>query len=102
MDGSSLSPAVLKTVVYLGTHLSYRETQEALDLQRIQLSLGQCEQKHHAYAAVYEACCKNKLRAQANRALSLGGGRTWVVEADGMFVMERDKPSLPLQMVRLG
>lgn len=92
MDGSGLSPAVLKTVVYLGTHLSYRETQTALALQRIYLSLGQCEQKHHGYAAVYEAACKDQLRSQTEQALAPGGGQTWVLEADGMFVLERDKP----------
>lgn len=93
MDGSGLSPAVLKTVVYLGTHLSYRESQTALDLQRITLSLGQCEQKHHSYARVYETQYKNHLHKQAAQALPVGGGRSWVIEADGMFVMERDKPS---------
>lgn len=92
MDGSGLSPAILKTLVYLGTHLSYRETQEALALQRVQLSLGQCEQKHHAYAAVYEACCKHRLCEQARQPLAAGGGQNWVLEADGMFVIERDKP----------
>lgn len=92
MDGSGLSPAVLKTLVYLGTHLSYRETQEALALQRVKLSLGQCEQKHHAYAAVYETCCKDRLCEQATQPLAAGGGQNWVLEADGMFVIERDKP----------
>lgn len=92
MDGSGLSPAVLKTVVYLGTHLSYRETQEVLELQRIKLSLGQCEQKHHAYATIYESFCKDKLRTQANESLCKGDTQSWVIEADGMFVMERDKP----------
>ena len=92
IDGSGLSPAVLKTVIYLGSHLSYRETQEVLRLQRIELSLGHCEQKHHSYAAVYEATYKAKLRTQAGQALATGGGQRWVIEADGMFVMERDKP----------
>ena len=94
MDGSGLSPAVLKTVVYLGTHLSYRETQVALGLQRIELSLGQCEQKHHAYAALYETECKDKLRTRAEQALTTGEGQSWVIEADGMFVLERAKPYL--------
>lgn len=92
VDGSGLSPAVLASVVYLGTHLSYRETQAALALQRIKLNLGGCEQKHHAYASAYEARCKAELRNQASHALDQGKGQSWVIEADGMFVMERDKP----------
>jgi hypothetical protein len=92
MDGSGLSPAVLESVVYLSSHLSYRESQEALRLQRIELSLGYCEQKHHAYAEVYETQCKTQLKTRAQQPLQLGGGQTWVLEADGMFVMERDKP----------
>ena len=47
--GSGLSPSVLETVVYLGGHLTYRESQEVLRLQRIKLSLGLCEQKEQAY-----------------------------------------------------
>lgn len=92
MDGSGLSPGVLENVVYLGTHLSYRETQAALALQRITLSLGQCEQKHQAYASRYEANAKAQLRSQAKHVLGSKGGQSWVIEADGMFVMERDKP----------
>lgn len=92
LDGSGLSPAVLRSVVYLGSHLSYRETQEALGLQDIELSLGQVEQKHHRYSEVYEQQSKDYLRNQANQVLPPGGGQIWVVQADGMFVMERDKP----------
>ena len=80
--------------MYLGSHLSYRESQTALHLQRIELSLGQCKQKHHAYASVYEHHCKAKLKAQATQALEVGRNQTWVIEADGMFVVERDKPCL--------
>jgi hypothetical protein len=78
--------------VYLGSHLTYGESQEALGLQAIELSLGQVEQKHHGYAEVYEQQCKDYLRDQANQVLPPGGGQTWVVQSDGMFVMERDKP----------
>lgn len=92
LDGSGLSPAVLESVIYLGSHLSYRESQEALRLGRIELSLGQCEQKHHGYAACYERACKTQLKKQAEGGLAAGGGRDWVLEIDGMFVMERDKP----------
>jgi hypothetical protein len=94
MDGSGLSPLVLKSVVYLGSQLSYRESQEALKLQGVVLRLGQCEQKHHGYAEVYEHPCKTPLRAQATQPLIMGKGQAqpWVIEADGMFVMERDKP----------
>jgi hypothetical protein len=94
MDGSGLSPLVLKSVLYLGTHLSFRESQEALALQGIRISVGQCEQKHHGYAEVYESQCKGHLKQQATQPLVLANDapQSWVVEADGMFVMERDKP----------
>lgn len=92
IDGSGLSPAVLETIIYLGTHLSYQETQKVLCLQRIHLSLGHCEQKHHAYAERYEEVFKTQLKQQTQQPLATGGGQTWVIEADGMFVMERDKP----------
>jgi hypothetical protein len=94
MDGSGLSPLGLKSVVYLGTHLSFRESQEALELQGVRLSVGQCEQKHHGYAEVYEQHCKNKLRTRADKAFmsSKEEPQSWVIEVDGMFVMERDKP----------
>lgn len=94
MDGSGLSPMVLKSVVYLGTHLSYRESQEALQLQGVTLSVGQCEQKHHGYAEVHEKACKDRLKAQATQPLASASeeSQTWIIETDGVFVMERDKP----------
>lgn len=53
MDGSGLSPLVLKSVVYLGSHLSYRESQEALNLQGVVLSLGQCEGREIKQAVLF-------------------------------------------------
>ena len=72
--------------------MSYRESQKALGLQDIELSLGQVEQKHHGYAEVYEQEYKDYLRKQAGQVLPPGSGQSWVLEVDGMFVMERDKP----------
>ncbi len=57
-------------------------------MQRITLSLGQCEQKHQAYASSYETKCKDHLRTQAEQALGSGETQSWVTEADGMFVIE--------------
>ena len=80
--------------MYLGGHLTYRESQEVLRLQRIKLSLGLCEQKEQAYASHHEKACKDELKKQAKQALPAGGGKDWVIQIDGMFVMERDKPSV--------
>ncbi len=92
LDGSGLSPAVLENLIFLTSHLSYRESQEALKLQRIELSVGQCEQKHHKYAAKYEEESKSRLIKQATELLPKGEEEHWVIEIDGMYVMERDKP----------
>lgn len=65
-----------------------------MQLQRIEISLGQCEQKHHSYAAKYEEESKAILINQATEVLPKGEteGKDWVIEIDGMYVMERDKP----------
>lgn len=92
MDGSGLSPAVLRVVLDLCTRLPYREAQASLLLQRLPLSVSGCERVHQAYATVTQLAIKRQLERQAERPLQTGGGRSWVVQADGVFVMERDKP----------
>lgn len=94
MDGSGMSPSVLKTVVYLGSHLTYRESQEVLALQGINLSSACCEKKHHGYTEQYETLSKSELEKLAQEPLNESGNdsQTWVIEIDGTMVMERDKP----------
>ena len=94
MDGSGMSPSVLETILYLGSHLTYRESQEVLRLQGISLSTACCETKHHRYAEHYEDLSKTKLKALSQEPLNLSDSdrETWVIEIDGTMVMERDKP----------
>lgn len=79
-------------MVDLCTRLPYREAQANLLLQRLTLSVGSCERVHQAYATLTELAVRRQLARQADRPLQAGGGRDWVVQADGVFVMERDKP----------
>ncbi len=92
VDDSGLSPAVLRVVLDLCTRLPYREAQANLLLQRLPLSISGCERVHQSYARLTQLGVKRQLERQAERPLQSGGGRSWVVQTDGVFVMERDKP----------
>jgi len=92
VDGSGLSPAVLRVVLDLCTRLPYREAQANLLLQRLTMSVSGCERVHQAYATVTCLGVERQLERRAGHPLQAGGGRGWVVQADGVFVMERDKP----------
>jgi len=92
VDGSGLSPAVLHIVLDLCTRLPYREAQASLLLQRLPISVSGCERLHQAYASLTWRGVKRQLQRQAERPLGAGGGQSWVVQTDGMYVMERDKP----------
>ncbi len=82
-------------MVYLTSHLTYRESEKALALQGIKLSSSTCEEKHHCYAECYESLSKNELEDLSEEQLKAGSsqtGQTWVVEIDGTMVIEKDKP----------
>lgn len=92
MDSSGLSPLVLESMIYLTSHLTYRESEKALELQGIKLSSSTCEEKHHRYAEHYESLSKGELEALSQESLKACGSQTWVVEIDGTMVIEKDKP----------
>jgi hypothetical protein len=75
------------------TRLPFREAREALEIQGLSLSLSHCERLTQSYAEVFEAKSVSTLEALASAPLAAtGAGCTMVVQADGVYVMERDKP----------
>lgn len=52
IDGSGLSPAVLRIVLDLCTRLPYREAHASLLLQRLPVSVSSCERLHQSYATL--------------------------------------------------
>lgn len=79
-------------VLDLCTRLPYREAHASLRLQRLPVSVSGCERLHQAYAGLTRLSVKRQLERQSQRPLQMGGGRSWVVQADCVFVLERDKP----------
>jgi hypothetical protein len=93
LDGSGLSPKALLRVVDLSTRLPYREAQQALSIQGIELSLSHVERLTQSYGASFEEDCLARLHELSEQSLATGGeARVIVVEADGSYVRERDKP----------
>ncbi len=93
LDDSGLSPKTLVRVIDQATRLPYREAQQALEVQGISLSLSRVERLTHSYGKHFEQSCKERLQELAEMPLeSKGKSRVMVVEADGTFVTERDKP----------
>jgi len=81
------------------TRLPFREAREALEIQGLSLSLSHkaspnhCERLTQSYGEVLEAKSVAKLHASAEMPLAATGEPcTMVVQADGVYVMERDKP----------
>jgi hypothetical protein len=77
------------------TRLPFREAREALEIQGLRLSLSHCERLTQSYGEVFEDACIARLQALAQQPLAqtaAGAARLMVVQADGVFVMERDKP----------
>ncbi len=80
-------------MIDLATRLPFREAQQALEVQGISLSLSHLERLSQSYGGCFEAMCKERLVALAEAPLkSQGKAKVVVVEADGTFVTERDKP----------
>lgn len=95
LDASGLSPQALKRVLDQNTRLPFREAREALAIQGLCLSLSHCERLTQSYSEVFEADCVARLSNLAQQPLAsapAGAERLMVVQADGVFVMERDKP----------
>ena len=96
LDHSGLSPSALKRVLDQTTRLPFREAREALDIQGLSLSLSHCERLTQSYGEVFEKSCVVQLKDLAEQPLATvpagAKARLMVVQADGVFVMEQDKP----------
>ncbi len=96
LDKSGLSPKLLERVIDLSVRLPYREAQAALTIQGLNLEVSHCERLTQRYGAkFYEQLCQ-QLTWQAEQPLTQVNNvqaRIQVVQADGVFVMEKDKPS---------
>jgi len=76
------------------TRLPFREAREALEIQGLSLSLSHCERLTQGYAEVFEQASVEALKVLADLPLASAAmkPRTMVVQADGVYVLERDKP----------
>jgi hypothetical protein len=78
------------------TRLPFREAREALEIQGLALSLSHCERLTQDYGEVFEGSCVAQLKDLAEQPLATvpagASARLMVVQADGVFVMEKDKP----------
>lgn len=95
LDHSGLSPRALKRVLDQTTRLPFREAREALAIQGLALSLSHCERLTQSYGEVFEGRCVAQLKDLAEQPLATvpaGAERLMVAQADGVFVMEQDKP----------
>jgi hypothetical protein len=93
LDSSGLSPKTLLRVIDLSTRLPYREAQQALEVQGLSLSLSHVERLTQSYGKHFEQSCQERLHELSELPLEdKGKSRVMVVEADGTFVTERDKP----------
>lgn len=94
LDHSGLSPRALERVLDQCVRLPFREAHEALSIQGLPLSLSHCERLTQGYGEVFERKSIARLESLAESPLSSAATkpRTMVVQADGVYVMERDKP----------
>ncbi|MDQ3398620.1 MAG: hypothetical protein M3511_12790 [Deinococcota bacterium] len=93
MDRSGLSPEVLKRCLDLNTRLPYREGHEALSIQGLDVGLSRCERLSQRYGEIVvetlEQWVSDKQVLEADP-YELPKG--YVIELDGVMVMEQDKP----------
>jgi hypothetical protein len=93
LDSSGLSPKTLLRVIDQATRLPFREAQQALEVQGLSLSLSHVERLTQSYGRHFEQSCQERLHELSELPLEdKGRSRVMVVEADGTFVTERDKP----------
>ena len=95
LDHSGLSPRTLERVLDLSIRLPYRESQAALAIQGIALELSHCERLTQRYGASLHEQIYQTFEELAQQPLSQSKqqGQVQVIQADGVFVMEKDKPS---------
>jgi hypothetical protein len=93
MDGSGLSPEVLKRSLDLSTRLPYREAVKALEIQGIEIGLSECERLSQRYGKVVVESLGRWVEESLGRVDEVYElPKTYVVELDGVMVIEKDKP----------
>jgi hypothetical protein len=97
LDGSGLSPRALECSLDLCTRLPYREAQSALAIQGLDLEVSHCERLTQHYGErVYQQVCAT-LEHRSTEPLGkhdpAASQQVQVVQIDGVYVLEKDKPS---------
>jgi hypothetical protein len=92
LDSSGLSPKALERLLDLCIRLPYREAQAALEIQGLELEVSHCERLSQAYGACSETLAEQYFTALEQEALTQGAAEVKVVQADGVYVLEKDKP----------
>lgn len=93
MDRSGLSPEVLKRCLDLNTRLPYREGYAALQVQGLDIGLSRCERLSQRYAEVVVAELEQWVSDHQDlESDAYALPKRYVVELDGVMVLEQDKP----------
>lgn len=92
LDGSGWSPKALQRILDLCVRLPYREAQAALELQGLELLPSHCERLTQSYGACAQARMEQRLSELSEQSLSRSSGQVMVVQADGVYVIEKNKP----------
>ena len=93
MDRSGLSPEVLKRCLDLNTRLPYREGHEALKIQGLDVGLSRCERICQGYGARVVASLEQWVSdADSLEDKPYEAPESYVVQLDGVMVIEQDKP----------
>lgn len=94
MDQSGLSPEVLKRCLDLSTRLPYREGHDALRIQGLDLGLSRCERLSQRYAQKVVECLEQWVsEVEGFKDAPYKQPESYVVQVDGVMVIEQDKPS---------
>lgn len=96
LDKSGLSPKLLERVIDLSVRLPYREAQAALTIQGLSLEVSHCERLTQQFGGTFYKQLCQQLGQQATQPLShapQAKATLQIIQADGVFVLEKDKPS---------
>ena len=92
MDQSGMSPEALQRCLDLSTRLPFREACAALKVQGFELSLSQCERLSQTYGSKLLECLEQWRDDSILEQDSPSSSQSYVIEVDGVMVMEKDKP----------
>ena len=95
MDKSGLSPIALERCLDLATRLPFREACSALKVQGFEMTLSHCERLSQRYGETLLDCLEDWRDEQELVEIDEQDHQeqeTFVIEVDGVMVMEKDKP----------